>query len=979
MVRRLAIASLLFGLVSAHAQDSVVFDGGGGNNFWLEPLNWAGLGGSPNDVIPGAGDDAIINSGFSVVLDDAVQGVLGDIYVGDQTTGVTNANGSLQLLDFAALSANSLRTGTDSDGGTNVSPPGNATVTLTDGTLTINETANTGQAIEVGAVPGGVARFEVGNGVTTPLVDYRGGRFDIGAANGVNATLDLNSGTIQATGSNVVLGQSSGATGFASATIGGGSSPALLMTNLDFRTNNANSLLTIDANGVVDVRNFVNSNNAARMNQIIINSGGTLRVHSSFQDRNGLSELNLNGGTLELTGRDGAFERSVDGFSVSAPSLIRFGVGSGGSSLRTLSVGEDSLESINSTLSLDIQPIEGGIGGSFSDWSGGSGVWDTVNPDDSNWLDRSPENQGLISTGTVFDVLQTSAPTGFDLTGGSVIAADPTNWEVLNPDTQTFQMRALSEIRAVPALASIFGFGVDDIVAGANPGDDLHIAAQIGANASVLEVFDVNSFTVNGDLRIGGREEGQVIQDVADVIVRGDVVFGPDGGSRGGVYILGEGTLTVDGDIIETSPGVDQAQLHIERGIVDPDGIIQELNPLVMTDPNATITVQRFSVGELGDGQFRSRNDITTTGTFAVGAGTDTSSGVTGRMIVDAGTINANDLQVAQNGSTTGEFYVRGGSQVNVTSGRLNVGGFEINGDDAGTEGYFELGTGLDNPTVNVMNANTEIGRGGMGDLVVNSGTFAQQGQNFVIAQAPESQGAVTVNDGLLIVGVSSDAVLSDFNMNEGTSFFTQNSGRVEVEDNFNLGNGANSSIVRITGGFLIVGNNMDYRIGDGSDSVIFEGGDITIGNDLDMQNEGTDNLLRVLGGGAGIEVGNDFLADSEATVEFQIEDDGVSSLAIMGDAILDDPLLSILFDTTESAATLGDLLLLEIDGMQTGQFNGFIDGEEVATFADGSFYLFSTALGDGNDIGLLAIPEPHAGFLLLLAVFGVAMRRRVK
>lgn len=76
---------------------------------------------------------------------------------------------------------------------------------------------------------------------------------------------------------------------------------------------------------------------------------------------------------------------------------------------------------------------------------------------------------------------------------------------------------------------------------------------------------------------------------------------------------------------------------------------------------------------------------------------------------------------------------------------------------------------------------------------------------------------------------------------------------------------------------------------------------------------------------------------------------------------------------------TDGDsFLIIAIDGVATGGFDGYAEGDSLGTFDDHDLHV-SYAGGDGNDVVLLAVPEPAGSIAMAVAVAALtgATRRR--
>jgi len=171
------------------------------------------------------------------------------------------------------------------------------------------------------------------------------------------------------------------------------------------------------------------------------------------------------------------------------------------------------------------------------------------------------------------------------------------------------------------------------------------------------------------------------------------------------------------------------------------------------------------------------------------------------------------------NGNDTSELTVTGSSTLNVTGG-FNIAGDQNTNADAGTNGVVVIGSGADNPTVNVSGGNTEVARGGTGEFTLNSGTFNQLSNNFVLAQTrntgstSNTDAVATVNGGTLNIAGN-----GQLNMNGGLSVFNHNGGDVLVGGDMQMATANDTT------------SNATYHLNAGS-GILSIGGDLFVGRD---------------------------------------------------------------------------------------------------------------------------------------------------
>lgn len=250
------------------------------------------------------------------------------------------------------------------------------------------------------------------------------------------------------------------------------------------------------------------------------------------------------------------------------------------------------------------------------------------------------------------------------------------------------------------------------------------------------------------------------------------------------------------------------------------------------------------------------------------------------------------------------------------------------------------------------------------------------------------NQGFVTVADEASILGNA--IVVGSNDDNEGT--LTQTGGTVTSDNWLNVGqeSGAKGTY-NMSGGTLNTGE-MTVGEGGGASGEFNVSGSAIVnvtasdGNALRVgRNEGGTGAMTITGDQArinttGFAVGGNIgeTSAAEGTVTFVSSAGGVSPIFASEDVLLNDGSTAgfgdLFVDLTTMAPPAGNILLIDVGGALTGTFRNLAEGDLVPN-SGGRFITY--AFGDGNDIGLLAIPEP-ASFVLLMGMFaGLSFSRR--
>ncbi len=774
--------------VTVAGEDVFFDDGAAADSDWGTGENWS------NNIEPIAAQNAYVGGGLTAditqvgeVADLLIVGHDGAILPGDGTVDMTGGS----------LTVTGLRLGQ----GTTI-----GTFNLIDGALTVGDAA---QAVHIGDATGATGRLIMGDGATAPTLDYFGGRFEVGTADGAAAYFELKSGTVTGANQNFIIGQGDDSS-VSDVVINGGS----FTTTGDLNMNDGTATYT-QTGGTVSVNDLQFMNNGANTSTMTI-EGGVFRLDGQMNDRAGTSILNLGGtGRLEISGSNAT--RAVEQYSQTGSSVLQLDLVD---NVTGVSAPLNVIDSAGFTDTPTIEIVEKVTGtasqGTIDTWIAGTGAWDT---DGSDWdLGFIPAlaNNGIVD-GDTFTVIQLPAAGS----GHTVLTSGTAGWTVDTSDPQLVKIvRNGGPLPGGPATAAI-----DDAASIVARTTDLRVAEEGGADAAAIQI-SAGSLTLEGtsDLILGGGADGSVDQTGGTVTVGGNLIFGPDASSpEGGTYDLNGGVLNIAGDIIESAPSVDGAQFHVDGGVLNLGG--------------DSITVQSFRVGDSGgsNGQYTlvTGKTITNTGTFVAA-----NSG-TGLFVNDGGAIDVeNRLVMAESGSGDGTFRhlagtttVRGGIDVGNADGArgtfdlvggtvdVQTGGFNVAESGENSQGIVRIGKfdGSTSPVLNVSGGNFEAANEGLGVVTMYGGSFNLLSNNLIIGQADTSNATFTLKGGVVDLRPALGGNV-DHSMvrvpNSGTGVLNVEGGEMWIGRDLELasGGGASEGTINQTGGAIRVGRNLNFR-----------------------------------------------------------------------------------------------------------------------------------------------------------------------
>ena len=555
-----------------------------------------------------------------------------------------------------------------------------------------------------------------------------------------------------------------------------------------------------------------------------------------------------------------------------------------------------------------------------------------------------------------------------------------------------------------------------------NSAANMRVGETTGSAGSILTLDNGASLTV-GSTSVGTAGSGDGTLNVIDgTLVATNTLFiagdATGAGNTSGHLIVGDGI---------TNPTVTVAS-NLEVGRGGAGGFTLNSGTVNVTGANFVLA----QTGGSGSAQATISGGTLNVGSPGGNNQFNVNSG-TGGATVDhtGGTVNvAQDLRLANNNATTGSriYNLDGGTlnvgrhlrlgdngsaTLNYESGTLTIGSVLYLGGSESTsaganpsaDGTLNIGTGGGTPTLTT--GQFEVGRHRIGTVNHANGTVnVNATHNLVISQYANATGTYNLTGGTLNVGVGPGSQ-GNMNFNSGTGTFNQSDGTVNLNGNhINLtNNAAASATYNLSGGTLDLGGG-NVNSGPGTTAFNFTGGTLKDVNHFNLSLDQQGGVLQVgpdSGAGTMLINGDYFLSSGQLSVTHAGSSNG--RLTVNGDVIFGSATLDI--DWTGSpdnfyrgvldASNMAWILEKDTPGQISGTFanstpsfvldNLFgttgeahwinIDGQPFALFYNSQADVFGTAgLTGGNDILLIAIPEPSRTLLLAVAIAPLLLRR---
>ena len=560
------------------------------------------------------------------------------------------------------------------------------------------------------------------------------------------------------------------------------------------------------------------------------------------------------------------------------------------------------------------------------------------------------------------------------------------------------------------------------LLSSGNVANNMRVGETTGSAGSILTLDNGASLTV-GSTSVGTAGSGDGTLNVIDgTLVATNTLFiagdATGAGNTSGHLIVGDGI---------TNPTVTVAS-NLEVGRGGAGGFTLNSGTVNVTGANFVLA----QTGGSGSAQATISGGTLNVGSPGGNNQFNVNSG-TGGATVDhtGGTVNvAQDLRLANNNATTGSriYNLDGGTlnvgrhlrlgdngsaTLNYESGTLTIGSVLYLGGSESTsaganpsaDGTLNIGTGGGTPTLTT--GQFEVGRHRIGTVNHANGTVnVNATHNLVISQYANATGTYNLTGGTLNVGVGPGSQ-GNMNFNSGTGTFNQSDGTVNLNGNhINLtNNAAASATYNLSGGTLDLGGG-NVNSGPGTTAFNFTGGTLKDVNHFNLSLDQQGGVLQVgpdSGAGTMLINGDYFLSSGQLSVTHAGSSNG--RLTVNGDVLLGSATLDI--DWTGSpdnfyrgvldASNMAWILEKDTPGQISGTFanstpsfvldNLFgttgeahwinIDGQPFALFYNSQADVFGTAgLTGGNDILLIAIPEPSRTLLLAVAIAPLLLRR---
>ncbi len=523
----------------------------------------------------------------------------------------------------------------------------------------------------------------------------------------------------------------------------------------------------------------------------------------------------------------------------------------------------------------------------------------------------------------------------------------------------------------------------------------------IGNGGNAMGTFNMSAGTLSTtgtNITVGNSGTGELnITDGTVTIANG--LINANGSTGNGTINIGSLGSPTGPTITITTGNIETANNGV--GVINfYSGSLQQDNANLIvgqgSGSNATFNMEGGTMTLFNQLRIANRDN---TGEFnlnggIVNVGTILDIGNTGGLTAaGTGTLNMNDGELNVGSRTAGALKVGNAnstfatSVANLLGGTTTVsGGIYVAALGADSSGTLNIGDGTSTPTVINTGSNVEVGSQGTGITTLKSGNLYQESANLVIGQATTGNGTVNVEGGKWWLGFNGSTQasnnVSDLNFNNGISELNVSGGEMQVARHVNLHSNADPSqmtTVNLTGGSFLVGGNVVTRAGTTTFNI---GGDATVNVTGNFNFNLGAGSLNVDGGAADIHIGGNFLLNGGRELQFTPAlSTGFSTIVADGTVTLGG---TGLFDWTNltSAFIFGDVMLIDqttSSNPAASPFSNWAEGDIVNTFGINDAYKISYLGFDGlgNDVVLLAVPEPSRGTLALFAFSSLLFVRR--
>ena len=560
----------------------------------------------------------------SLTLTDKTVNNSGTLYVAESGTGTLNLLGTTTLGDAASVSIQ-IGESTASDGTLNIgdgtdTPVVNASnidvaVSGTGALTILSGTINATGGINLADGGGGSGTMVVGNGTSAPIINNSGGNFE--TADVGTGVVTWNSGTLNQTTNNLIVGQGAG-------------------SNATFILND----------GLIDLENQLRMNNGVGL---VDQNGGTMNVGTTLDMENGSSSTTdmtyrISGGTLNVGDR--ATGDLIIGNTPNADSTSHFEQTGGTVNVNRHVYAGDPTAVMNIGYNYATPAVEDGTARLLVGWQD-VGTGSTVDI-----------TRGTLNIGGGIHAGNTSG-SSVALTVGSNggIDADTTiRAGIAGVDGSGETRIGISGSATLTVESGKYFQETQNFVVANNGGS----TGDVIVNGGELNVgYDQPTMTNNGasDLTFGAGT-GTVTQNDGTVRVANRLVFTPVGGK--GTYTAAGGTTEITGDVLLATDPAGESALNISGGSVNVGGNIDFGSNLGSDSISLTSGTLNFT--QAGGGTITARN---ARDTFTFSGGT----------LQNLGVFNGYDPsaspEVANLGSTPSDAFLINGAESGFASGKV--------------------------------------------------------------------------------------------------------------------------------------------------------------------------------------------------------------------------------------------------------------------------------------------------------------------
>jgi hypothetical protein len=810
------------------------------------------------------------------------------------------------------------------------------TVTLTDGTITVNN-AGTGTAVYIGGGvdASGQSLFTINGSQSTTggrLVVANGSvsiaNQNIGAASttgddaaGANGALTIANGGTASVGSGLTVGGGVPSVGFVSpntATVTiSGTTPAAYTSKLSvggalqIGISGGTGTFTADESDTVPI----NIGSATSAGSIFIANTGSYTNAEGTVYNGGNGSMALSGSTVTNVNNNSAVAATIISVGDSATTNLGTNIGSTGS----ITLSNNAVLNVNplgNTTVLNVI-IGNGIANDLGD--AGSGTMTLTNS------------------------------SAFNMTGGTLIVGD-------NETSGSLSVQNSAQVSLTGSTAALI------------VGD--HSGSADGAPTASVSLSGTGSLISAPSITIGlGVPASASVSGGTLDATTGGITVGSSSGAGGTALTSGNGSLTVTGGTVETAAGgnlllcAGTSNLTYQQGTLSLQGGLVQVSGALESNGTASTASVNFTGGELQAGTINPLNFTSSVSQSALPAALQqTSDALVQTNTSSASLLHAASQNLAITDGATGGGYVLLGGTAQVDSGYT----LSVNGLTSVNSGTIQGAGTFSTSATNGFGINGTLTVAGPGIVNLNGPSLNQATSALVVTGGTVNVSVASLPPPTVAISGSGLVHLAD-NMTAGTPLATSN---------------VNLTSLSITGdGTLDIGNNriiVDYS-SPATDPIasiaawIKNGFYDLTGPQIISSDITADDAASGLSYGIGYADGADGAVAGLPSGEIEI------MFTLLGDANLDGTVNSE--DFSPFSHNLGQSGQMWDDG--DFNYDGTVNSEDFASFSHNLGQTASLAastagiLEGANGISLTNVPEPASIGLLALGVVGVLTQRR--